>query len=262
MEPQDYTPALTPVQRRGDVWLKRDDLYCLGGVRGGKVRACWSLCSGHQNLRGVTTASHRPSPQSGIVAAVAKRLGVPCRVHTPYGPHTDQMQFAESCGAEITQHDCGYNNVIIKRARDDAAVRGWLHVPFGMECVQAVESVADQVRNLPAGMKRLVVPTGSAISLSGILRGLRDWKIDVPVLAVLSGADSRERLDRWAPANWRKTVTLQPASHKYHEHVTASVGGVVLDPVYEAKCVEFLRPDDCLWVVGIRRGIASADDHV
>ena len=31
--------ALTPVERRGDVWLKRDDLFELGGARGGKARA-------------------------------------------------------------------------------------------------------------------------------------------------------------------------------------------------------------------------------
>src|SRR5262245_446260 len=164
---EDYTPTLTPVEEYDGFWVKRDDLYCLAGVRGGKVRACWALCKDAE-AQGLVTASHRPSPQGHIVSAVAKRLGIPCRVHTPLGEYTDQMQQAADNGAVITQHECGYNNVIIKRAMDDAVRLGWLHVPFGMECKQAVQSVSEQVRNLPLEIKRLVVPVGSGISLAGI----------------------------------------------------------------------------------------------
>ena len=263
MDEDDYTPAVTPVQAiDGGMWLKRDDLFSIAGVRGGKVRACWTICTNARDrggLVGVVTASHRPSPQGHIVAAVARRLGVPCRVHTPKGEFTDQMNFAAACGAEIFQHKLGYNNVIIKRATDDALQlgSGWLHVPFGMESRVAVQSVSDEVRNLPAEARRLVVPVGSGISLSGILRGLREWKIDLPVLGVMSGANSVERLDRHAPPDWRSRVTLVPSGVDYHRRVDAVLGGVRLDPVYEAKCVKFLIPGDVLWCVGIRAGIPS-----
>lgn len=250
-DPADYTPVLTPVEWIDGVWLKRDDLFCLAGVYGGKVRACWSLC---KNTRvGLVTASHRPSPQGHIVSAIAKRLGVPCHVHTPLGEFTDQMKFARDNGAVITQHKLGFNNVIIRRAIDDATALGWLHVPFGMECRQAVESVAEQVRNLPTDAKRLIVPVGSGISLAGILQGMRRYKIDIPVLGVCSGADSRERLDRYAPADWVRRVELIPSGVEYHTRVDACIGDVKLDVTYEAKCHRFLKPDDCLWCVGVKR---------
>ena len=38
----------------------------------------------------------------------------------------------------------------------------------------------------------------------------------------------------------------------YHESVIAYVGDYQLDPIYEAKCREFLREGDVLWVVGRR----------
>ncbi len=248
----DYTPTLTPVEYHDGIWVKRDDLYCLGGVRGGKVRACYVLCK-DTKLPGLVTASHRPSPQGHIVSAIAKYLGLQCRVHTPKGEFTDQMEQARDNGAVITQHDMGYNNVIIKRATDDAQRLGWLHVPFGMECKQAIESASGQVRNLPEEAKRLVIPVGSGISLAGVLQGMKRYGINLPVLGVMSGADSRERLNRYAPVNWKNTVTLVPSGVPYHTNVKAKVGTVDLDWTYEGKCAKFLEPGDILWCVGIKR---------
>jgi len=45
---------------------------------------------------------------------------------------------------------------------------------------------------------------------------------------------------------------VEPAAG-YHHPVEASLGGLALDPYYEAKCVPYLRPGDLFWVVG-RRG--------
>lgn len=233
--------------------MKRDDLFCVGGVRGGKVRGCWAIATAAGKPAGLVTASHRPSPQSQIVAAVARKLGVPCRVHAPFGPFTDEMKFAAALGAEFTQHDCGYNNVIIRRAKDDAARLGWLEIPFGMEHERAVDGTAEQVRNLPDVARRLVIAVGSGISLAGVLRGMKKYRIDLAVLGVMSGADSRKRLDKYAPPDWRDTVELVPSGADYHTRVSATLGGVLLDPIYEAKCVKFLRPGDVLWCVGIRR---------
>jgi hypothetical protein len=163
------------------------------------------------------------------------------------------MQQAVENGAVITQHAMGYNNVIVKRATDDAARLGWLHVPFGMECREAVASASEQVRNLPLEAKRLVIPVGSAISLCGVLVGMRKYGIRMPVLGVMSGADSRGRLDRYAPPNWREIVTLVPSGVPYHTNVKAFVGPVALDWTYEGKTVKFLEPGDCLWCVGVKK---------
>jgi 1-aminocyclopropane-1-carboxylate deaminase/D-cysteine desulfhydrase-like pyridoxal-dependent ACC family enzyme len=250
------TDAATPVELHGDIWLKRDDLYSFAGRHGGKVRTC-QLIAERAKVRlcvGLITAGSRQSPQVSIVSAIAKHLGMRCRVHVPAGPDTPQIDAALSAGAEVVRHTPGYNTVIVARARDDYFHSpGWAHVPFGMETDLAVRMTSTQVASaLEVGPSRIVVPVGSGMSLAGVLRGAEAVG-PIPVLGVVCGADPRRRLDRYAPL-WRaQNVDLVSASVDYHRHVTADVDGVDLDPVYEAKCAEFLRPGDLLWVVGHRR---------
>lgn len=255
----DFTPALTPVERVGDVLLKRDDLFRVAGVSGGKVRTCWRLSAGASG--GLVTAGSRASPQANIVAQIARRLGLACRVHTPTGALSPELVDAQRAGAEVVQHRAGYNGVIVARAREDAAARGWREIPFGMECAEAVEETASQVENLPWGdFSRLVVPVGSGMSLAGVLAGLeRAGRLGAfPVLAVRVGADPSRRLARWAPAGWAGAVELVASPLDYHRDAPeCRLGDLLLDPVYEAKCLPFLRPGDLLWVVGVRRTAAG-----
>lgn len=254
--PAESQPGdLSPVQRYGNRWLKREDLFVLAGSAGGKVRSCWHLAS-QPGVRGLVTAGSRHSPQANIVAGIAKRLGIPCRIHTATGPATPEMEAAAAAGAEIIRHKPGYNTVLVARARADAAAleaEGWVHIPFGMEHQAAVEQTAAQVVNLPDEAARLVVPVGSGMSLAGILHGLAQIGSQVPVLGVVVGADPTSRLDAYAPADWRKRCTLVDASVPYEDAVDAVVAGVRLDPHYEAKCAEHLRDGDVLWVVGCRQ---------
>lgn len=251
---------LTPVQRFGEQWVKRDDLVEVGGVRGGKVRTCWALAQDADagKASGLVTAGSRSSPQVNIVAHIAKELGIPCRVHTPEGQASDEVRAAISAGAERVSHKAGYNNVIVKRARDDAAERGWVEIPFGMEHPEAIMQTRRQAQNLPLEppeVQRIVVPVGSGMSLAGILHGLLDTEREVPpVLGVVVGADPTERLDEYAPAGWRDMVTLVPSGSKYDTPAKTTVwNGIVLDAHYEAKCLPFLAEGDLLWIVGVRQ---------
>ena len=243
--------ALTPVQLRAGVWMKRDDLFEVNGVPGGKVRTCWRLAQG---AAGLVTAGSRSSPQVNIVAHVAQALGIPCRVHTPTGELSPEVVAARDAGAEVVQHRAGYNTVIVKRARDDAAALGWTEIPFGMECAEAVAQTRRQVANLPAEAQRLVMPVGSGMSLAGVLWGLADIGRKLPVVGVVVGADPEKRLDEYAPPGWRDLVQLVPSGSDYHQPAAATTfGGVDLDPHYEAKAVPFIRPGDCFWIVGVRQ---------
>jgi len=242
-------PEFTPVEEHGGLLVKRDDLFCVGGVRGGKVRSCWQLAKG---ATGLVTAGSRSSPQVNIVAHIAQELGIPCRVHCPSGALSPEVLAAQGAGAEVLQHKPGYNTVIVKRAKDDAAAQGWREIPFGMECQEAVNQTRDQVASLPWGeFKRIVIPVGSGMSLSGLLWGLEEE--EVPVLGVVVGADPTTRLDKWAPSDWRDRVTLVASGKDYHAEVAGSLGDLLLDPVYEAKCLPFLEQGDLLWVIGIRQ---------
>lgn len=78
--------TLTPVEElHGGVWAKRDDLFTVAGVSGGKARSCYYLATRDPSTKGLVTAGSRASPQVNIVAHIAAHLGLPCRVHTPTG---------------------------------------------------------------------------------------------------------------------------------------------------------------------------------
>lgn len=247
--------ALTPVEKLAGLWLKRDDLFQIAGVRGGKARACLLLARRAQG--GLVTAGSRYSPQISIVAHLAKHFHLPCRIHTPRGPATPELDEASRYGAVRIAHRVGFNSVITARARQDSKELGWTEIPFGMECQEAVAAAAAQTANIPMEVRRLVVPVGSGITMAGILTGLARRRLFRPVLGVVVGADPCKRLDRWAPGNWRDLVELAYSELDYHEPVPApQLQGIALDPYYEAKCLPYLAPGDCLWVVG-RRGPAG-----
>jgi len=255
------TGSTTPVQRHGDVWLKRDDLFTSYGQRGGKVRGCllmtsWAQWAGYERL---ITAGSRHSPQVQIVAGIAHSLGMSCEVHVPAGETTPEIAKAEGYGATVVRHRPGYNSVIVARAREAALVQGAYLIPFGMEFEGAVSSTGAQVKSaLEARPSRIVMPVGSAMSMCGVLQGLEDCgDYDTEVVGVCVGADPTRRMARWAPPFWYARARLVKALVPYSTRVDANVDGVSLDPVYEAKCLPFLQPDDLLWIVGNRAEVTE-----
>lgn len=241
---------LTPIQEADGILLKREDLFQIGGVQGGKVRSCWSYIQG---ARGLVTAGSRKSPQVNIVASLAKELGIPCFAHCPSGDLGPELLLAKEKGAQIIQHKAGYNNVIKARAREQAQELGFLEVPFGMEHPGAVSETMQQTQNLPFGsFSRIVIAAGSGMSLSGLLQGLKALDQRIPVLAISVGADPIPQLEKYAPPGWRDMVEIRKSPHDYHKEIEAQIGGIQLDPIYEAKVLEFLQPGDLFWIVGIR----------
>jgi 1-aminocyclopropane-1-carboxylate deaminase/D-cysteine desulfhydrase-like pyridoxal-dependent ACC family enzyme len=245
---------LTPVERRGRIWLKRDDLYEYAGATGGKARALRALClqALEEGLPGVVTACSRQSPQLERVPAIARELGLHCRMHVPDGELTPEMSQALALGSQLVLQRPGYLNVLRSRARADAAELGWFEVPFGCEAQVTVDATAAQVENLPFGsFVRLVVPVGSGMTLAGVTWGLeRAGELRPPVLGVSIGADPRPRLNRWAHPWWSDWCVLEENRTQYGRGTPMHLGGVALHPEYEAKCVPYLEPGDLLWVVG------------
>jgi len=244
---------VTPIERRGDIWMKRDDLFEVRGLRGGKVRTCLHLATTGQGTR-LVTASSRHSPQAAITAAVASELGLSARAYVPAGDMTPQLEHAEALGCELVRVRPGYNTVVASRARVDAFDSRQTHIPFGMECEEAVEMTSRQVRYLPDFVRRIVVPVGSAMSLCGILRGLRrHGDMDTRIVGVQVGADPLPRIERYADPFWQAQITIVKSPLSYHDAFPKpTLHGVTLDAVYEAKCIPYLQPDDLLWVVGVR----------
>ncbi len=251
---------LTPIQEYPplNIWLKRDDLYTVAGVRGAKARACYALAlkgKKHGEHR-IVTAGSRHSPQMVIAAHIARELGMQCSVHIPQGPDTEESKEASAEGAELIRHPHGYNSVIIARAREDVQKNGGAEIPFGMVSKAGVELTAAQVDNaqIPDGVQRIVIAVGSATNLCGLLWGCRRQAIHLPILGVVVGARPEKRLKQFAPPWWEKQVTLVNSGVDYAEKVDAHIGNLPLDPVYEAKCLKFLRLGDLFWIIGIRNG--------
>ena len=100
-EPISDPQALTPIIKTGDVWVKRDDTFQIGGSRGGKVRACAQIIQAALQagpVAGLVTAGSRQSPQVNIVATLAAHHGLPCRVHVPSGSLTPELEAARAAG--------------------------------------------------------------------------------------------------------------------------------------------------------------------
>lgn len=254
MDNQDrFLTGLTPIERHGDLWLKRDDLFMVGGAQGGKARTCWKLARG---ATGLVTAGSRASPQVNIVARVAAKLGVPCSCHTPSGQLSfPLLEARDQFGAKVTQYKAGYNSVIIARAHADAVKTGWKEIPFGMECREAVEQTALQYKEIPKDVCRIVVPVGSGMSLAGVVHGMLRTNRTIPIVGVVVGASPLGRLNRWLPFNFKRIRLLNSEFNYDQSYPKPLFRDVVLDPIYEAKCIPFLEPGDLLWVVGIRPGV-------
>ena len=248
---------LTPVEYYEDegVWLKRDDMFEIYGVRGGKARSAYQVILEllEQGYKTIVTAGSRQSPQCEIVSFICESIGVDCKLFMPFGGDTSVItNIKNNSHTEIIRVRPGYNNIIVARAREYAENRGCGYVPFGMECARNVEVTSEQVQNIPMECSRVVVPVGSGMSFSSIVTGMSKYGIEKPLLGVRVGKDPTKIINEYAFGLDLMDYEIVESSVDYHEPVEAYVGGYNLDPIYEAKCFEFLKRGDLLWVVGHR----------
>ena len=248
---------LTPVEYYPNegVWLKRDDMFEIYGVRGGKARSAYQVILEllEQGYKTIVTAGSRQSPQCEIVSFICESMGVDCKLFIPFGGDTSVIaNIKNNSHTEIIRVRPGYNNIIVARAREYAENRGCGYVPFGMECARNVEVTSEQVQNIPQKCSRVVVPVGSGMSFSSIVTGMSRYGIEKPLLGVRVGKNPTKIINEYAFGLDLMDYEIVESSVDYHEPVEAYVGEYNLDPIYEAKCFEFLKPGDLLWVVGHR----------
>lgn len=265
--PTNDPEALTPVERRGSLLIKRDDLFQIGPVNGGKTRTVYraALRFG-DGLRGIVTGGGKGSRRVNVVAQVARYLGVPAHIHTPTGSPTAEMLLAVEAGALRITHRPGYLTVLQKRAEEDAREQGegWCYAAFGGQSEEAVEESDRQTDNLPFGeFERMVVTAGSGTVLAGILRGLRRHGWEGPVIGVMVGHDAADVLGKYAPPGWEEQCTLiKPETDFMTPLPDTRIEGILLDAYYEAKAAAYAEPGDLFWIVGLTQAqTASARRH-
>jgi len=253
----------TPIEKHGNLWFKRDDLFELNGMYGAKVRACLALCkqAKREGFTRVVSAGSRYSPQLAILGTVASFLGLKAIGVTATGESLPFIKKAESLGVEVHKVPYGYTNVIQKRARDLADAEGAFLIPFGMRddfsihltCQSLVDSFPDieNAKEFFSQINRIVVVAGSGVNLLGILSGLRLVKSPMKVLAVLVGHDCQDYVYKrcsWIPDG---QLSFVKSDVPYHSLSTYDqVNGIHVDSRYEGKAIPFLELGDLFWLIG------------
>ncbi len=255
---------LTPVELRGGIFLKRDDLFSLDGIIGGtKFRQCYYMMVTDYLVKAVHTGCSIHSPQAPIVAAVAKHLEIPCTVY--YGGTTkesisklDMPKLVMKYGATIDLScKTGRQNVLQAIIWERADRLEEKVIRYGMNLISDYVldlSTAYQVENIPNNVKNLVITCGSGISTIGILKGLQEFKKDNIEKIFLFGT-APNRLKKIQDKFKGNLLTernkfldrihycslFHNPNFVYERKEYCEIDGLVLHPNYEAKAYRYFK---------------------
>ena len=266
---------LTPIEEHKGYLVKRDDLFNLGGVSGGKVRQCSKLvydnidhiqndCNG-----GILTAAGIPSPQSCITSAVAKYFGLKCLITIPHYPDhiRDSYRVNASLSQKFGAKVYGVGNPNISGPELDAkklvGETGYFQIKFGMNGKQVMETIAQQVKNIPDCVETVVGIAGSGLSMLGVALGCKLYNKNVKTIhpvALSSYVYKNKKMwyDRLSP-NDKFDGDFKVVQSEYpYQHKLKLDESLPLDQTYEAKAwdwmVKNLEPSEMVlfWDVGIK----------
>ena len=124
-----------------------------------------------------------------------------------------------------------------------------------------MDSIGYQVQNLPKDLDYLIIPCGSCITVGGIIRGLIDYNIHPKhVIGIqIAGYDRTKTIEKIIGKDAYEYELRLSKDYLYSRHIHCNVHGMSLDPLYEAKAMDFFRKymreetknkKVCFWVVG------------
>jgi 1-aminocyclopropane-1-carboxylate deaminase/D-cysteine desulfhydrase-like pyridoxal-dependent ACC family enzyme len=281
----DDQHELTPVEQHDGRLYKRDDLFAPFAdvpLSGGKVRQAMRLLDNaretivEQHGGVVLTATGVHSPQGLIIARVCRELGLGCVIFV--GATTAggalmrhaMLRHAVTAGASLdASARVAYEPALMAAARRWQQAHGgagWL-VKFGIDLEHDPEAIigstAEQVRNVPASVRHIVVPTGAGITAAGVIVGAERYAPQAVVVAVqIAGYDRRSLIDRIAGHRVYEYVALDGIP--YSRMVKRTIAKrITLDPVYESKAHDWTiahTPADertLFWIVGDSTAVRS-----
>lgn len=267
---------LTPIEDHG-ILVKREDLHRMpNGVNGAKLRACQYLIGRaveQQHASWVVSAASLLSPQNPMAATVAADYGIPCTAIV--GGTTPESagkylttQLAKEAGAQFEYAKTGYNPTLKFTARETLELLRdlgenpyWLQYgitpPDDADFDQIVNfhlTSADQVRNIPDHVNKILIPWGSANTGVGVLWGLDSIGFDGEIELFVIGPDRMEwahdRLALLGSGIVPGACTiheLHPSFATYGDKMKADIDGIELHPTYEGKIATYLDLIDDSW---------------
>lgn len=280
---------LTPWENRNGRWYKREDYHRNNyGVNGAKYRACRHLMNiahlaGYEH---VVSASSVLSPQAAIAATIAEELEMECTIligasRAETAIKHPSIKIAVDAGAWLnTETRVAYNPVIQKAGERLSESLGAWQLPYGITTPKDADRAAveaflavggEQVKNMPSGLRTLVLPFGSGNTTAGVLYGMLQYGTRELERLVLVGVGPdrmkwlEDRLDfvgcdrRFLPPI--EHMSLHGWFADYGDKMHETVDDIVLHPTYEGKVARFLnsaKPDwwenrddrTALWIVG------------
>lgn len=266
---------LTPIDEYGGYLRKRDDLFDLNGIKGGKVRQCAKLV--YDNLphiiencnSTIVTAAGLPSPQSVIVAAVANYFGLKSKISVPH--YKDELidfnrinvSLAQKFGAEIY----GVGNPNTTGPEKDIQMmlkqNQYFWVKFGMNGDNVTRTISEQVANIPNSVKQIVVISGSGLSAIGIIRGLVKFNKNVTDVHIVGLSDyfikNKEKWYDTLPITekWNGKISFHKSEIPYQKLYKIDET-FQFDLTYESKAwkwmIDNIPPSNetLFWMVGVR----------
>lgn len=280
---------LTPFENHNGVWFKREDYFAplgYGGPNGSKMRQLiWVMNRQREGKTHVLTGASIQSPQLSMSAIVGAHYGLLSRQVVYSKPDTILRHvnptLAAAFGARFEYAGGPYNPILQRKVaelkRHDSLIVEYGitvdHKKYDSEIVRKFHEVgANQTRNLPEEVTRLIVPAGSCNSLTSVLLGLsRDPKNLKELFTLGIGPDKlpwmRERLALMRvnpdalPFKWRHFSLHDSGYSSYSDQFSGEeFDGIQFHPTYEGKMIRWLKANDMMfaepdnktafWIVG------------
>jgi hypothetical protein len=270
---------LTPIEKIGDIWFKREDKFSPDGMHNGsKFRQLIWLFS-RAKFAGVASGAVKDSPQLPMVAACAKHYRMKCVQFS--GARKNMALAGEKLGAKTKLVNPGYAPLLNKRAKEYAAAHDWLRIETNITVttsdadIEAFHRVgSEQVRNLPHHIETLIIPAGSRNSAVSILYGLyryppRNLK-NIILMHINKNLDKHEK-EMWErmKACGVRSLSYQFETYdvfangytNYEKLMSFTYHGLQFHSRYEGKCWNYINdhPTDfrsymndktLFWIVG------------
>ena len=252
---------LCPIEQYKDILLKRCDYYIKDKVNGGKLLQAEHLIKNNlKKIRGkynntVSCYCSIKSPQSAIISTVCKQYGLKCNIIT-YKTEKENinLSIAQKNKAFLYGFNCAYDSVL--RHYTHKYFHNTFIINMGFEDVSIVNSIAEEVENLPDNLDYLIIPIGSAMNFIGILNGLKKYNKKVgKIIGVYVGRNPTDTLKKY----YKGDTVFDIVKYNKSYGTEINIDNYYFDPIYEAKAYDWLNKNintkkyKCLlWVIGKR----------
>lgn len=275
---------ITPIEKIGDMYFKRDDLFLPfnNNINGGKLRQCLILLNKNKDKiqNGIITCTSVLSPQGAIIAACAKYYNIKCIVC--YGGTTYEKLFkhtypkiASDLGAEVRiVAKTGRQSVLQKYVNDYKKENNLFAIEYGMDLKNNIDcffdSTALQCQNISENITDIWISCGSAITICGVLYGLSIYPNNIQKIHAVGIAPNREeKIKEYCyliNEKYNTNIDLNKldyidaynlySGYKYENIKKIQYHNLKFHPRYEAKAFNYMiennkiNENSLFWIIG------------